>query len=184
MELDVRALGVDLMSASAHKIYGPKGVGMLYVRNGVKIENLIASGHQERTRRGGTTNVPGVVGFAEAFRLAAENIEANNAYVTALRDRLIDRVQAEVPDVKLNGHRTLRLPANADFSFRYIEGESVLFSLDLAGDRRFQRFGVLVRARWSRLTCCSRWGSRRSWRTVPSGSRWASTIQKRKLIIR
>ena len=133
LELDVRALGVDLMSASAHKIYGPKGVGMLYVRNGVKIENLIAGGHQERTRRGGTTNVPGVVGFAEAFRLAAENIEANNAYVTALRDRLIDRVQAEVPDVKLNGHRTLRLPANADFSFRYIEGESVLFSLDLAG---------------------------------------------------
>lgn len=133
LALNVKELGVDLMSASSHKIYGPKGVGMLYVRNGVRIENLVTGGHQERTRRGGTTNVPGVVGFAEAFRLAVANREANNAHVTALRDRFIDRVLAEVPDVKLNGHRTERLPANADFSFRYIEGESVLFSLDLAG---------------------------------------------------
>lgn len=184
MELDVRALGVDLMSASAHKIYGPKGVGMLYVRNGVKIENLIARRAPGAHRRGGTTNVPGVVGFAEAFRLAAENIEANNAYVTALRDRLIDRVQAEVPDVKLNGHRTLRLPANADFSFRYIEGESVLFSLDLAGIAVSSGSACSSGSLEPSHVLLAMGPSRRSWRTVPSGSRWASTIQKRKLIIR
>ena len=133
IKTDVKELGVDLMSMSSHKIYGPKGVGALYVRNGVKIQNLIFGGHQERTKRGGTTNLAGVVGFAEAFRIAELEREDNFNYVSGLRDRFIDRVLAEIPYVKLNGPRENRLPANADFSFEFIEGESILFSLDLAG---------------------------------------------------
>ncbi len=133
LKTDVKELGVDLMSMSGHKIYGPKGIGALYVRNGVKIESILTGGHQERMKRGGTTNVPAVVGFAEAFRIADVEREENFKYVSALRDRFIDRVLAEVPFVKLNGPREGRLPANADFSFKFIEGESILFSLDLAG---------------------------------------------------
>ena len=121
------------MSMSSHKIYGPKGVGALYVRNGVKINGIITGGHQERTKRGGTTNVAGIVGFSEAFKIAIEEREKNFEYVTSLREHFIERVLAEVPFVKLNGPRENRLPANADFSFKYIEGESILFSLDLAG---------------------------------------------------
>jgi len=134
LKLDVKELGVDAMSMSSHKIYGPKGVGALYVRNGMKISSILTGGHQERMKRGGTTNVAGIVGFAEAFRIAEEEREENFKYVSSLRDRFIDRVLAEVPYVKLNGPRNKgRLPANADFSFEYIEGESILFSLDLAG---------------------------------------------------
>ena len=135
LDIDVKALGVDMMSMSSHKIYGPKGVGALYIRNGLNIESIITGGHQERMKRGGTTNVPGVVGFAEAFRIAAAEREENARYVSSLRDRFIERVLAEVPFVKLNGPADgdRRLPANADFSFRFIEGESILFSLDLAG---------------------------------------------------
>ena len=135
LDINVKDLGVDMMSMSSHKIYGPKGVGALYIRNGLLIDSIITGGHQERMKRGGTTNVPGVVGFAEAFRVAIENREKNNAHVSALRDRFIKRVLDEVPYVKLNGPKdgTKRLPANADFSFKFIEGESILFSLDLAG---------------------------------------------------
>lgn len=133
LKIDVKVLGVDLMSMSSHKIYGPKGVGALFIRNGVKIEGIITGGHQERTKRGGTTNVAGIVGFSEAFKIAIEEREKNFEYVTSLREHFIDRVLAEVPYVKLNGPRENRLPANADFSFKYIEGESILFSLDLAG---------------------------------------------------
>lgn len=134
LKIDVKDLGVDMMSISSHKIYGPKGVGALYIRNGLKIESIITGGHQERMKRGGTTNVAGVVGFAEAFKIAERDREKNFEYVSSLRDRFIDRVLVEVPFVKLNGPRKEnRLPANADFSFRFIEGESILFSLDLAG---------------------------------------------------
>ena len=133
MPLNVRELGADMLSFSGPKFYGPKGVGVLYVRSGLRIGKLIAGGHQERSMRGGTTNVPGVVGLAEAFRLANEEMEQNNAHVAALRDRFIARVLREIPYVKLNGHPKNRLPNNANFSFRYIEGESLLFSLDLAG---------------------------------------------------
>lgn len=133
MPLNVRELGADMLSFSGHKFYGPKGVGVLYVRSGLRIGKLIAGGHQERSMRGGTTNVPGVVGLAEAFRLANEEMAQNNAHVAALRDRFIARVLREIPYVKLNGHPKNRLPNNANFSFRYIEGESLLFSLDLAG---------------------------------------------------
>lgn len=134
IKLDVKDLGVDAMSMSSHKIYGPKGIGALYVRNGLKIKSIITGGHQERMKRGGTTNVPAIVGFAEAFKIANAEMEKNFTYVCSLRDRFISRVLEEVPFVKLNGPRKEnRLPANADFSFEYIEGESILFSLDLAG---------------------------------------------------
>ena len=133
LDIDVKALGVDMMSMSAHKIYGPKGVGALYVRNGLKIDSILTGGHQERMKRGGTTNVAGIVGFYEAFKIAARDMDKNFAYVSSLRDHFIDRVLSEVPFVKLNGPRENRLPANADFSFKFIEGESILFSLDLAG---------------------------------------------------
>jgi cysteine desulfurase len=97
------------------------------------VESILTGGHQERTKRGGTTNVPGIVGFYEAFKIADRDMEKNFNYVSSLRDRFIDRVLAEIPFVKLNGPRENRLPANADFSFKFIEGESILFSLDLAG---------------------------------------------------
>ncbi len=134
LDINVVELGVDLMSMSSHKIYGPKGVGALYIKNGVKIGSILTGGHQERMKRGGTTNVAGVVGFAEAFKIAKRDLQKNFDYVTSLRDHFIDRILNEVPFVKLNGPRKEnRLPANADFSFKFIEGESILFSLDLAG---------------------------------------------------
>lgn len=133
LKIDVNDPAVDLLSFSGHKFYGPKGVGVLYIRSGLKLGKIITGGHQERTMRGGTTNVPAIVGLAEALRLAQEEREKNAAYVSSLRDRFISRVLHEIPYVKLNGHPQNRLPANANFSFRYIEGESLLFSLDLAG---------------------------------------------------
>lgn len=133
LDIDVKDLGVDLMSMSSHKIYGPKGVGALYIRNGLRIDSILTGGHQERTKRGGTTNVAGVVGFAEAFKIAKQELQDNFNYVSMLRDRFIDKIIENVPFVKLNGPREKRLPANADFSFEFIEGESILFSLDLAG---------------------------------------------------
>ena len=133
LKIDVKDLGVDLMSMSSHKIYGPKGVGALYIRNGVKVQSILTGGHQERMKRGGTTNVPAIVGFAKAFEIAEREMDENFKYVSSLRDHFIDRVLNEVPFVKLNGPRQNRLPANADFSFKFIEGESILFSLDLAG---------------------------------------------------
>lgn len=133
LKTDVKEIKADMMSISSHKIYGPKGIGALYIRNGLKIDGIITGGHQERMKRGGTTNVPAIVGFAEAFKIACSEMEENFKYVSSLRDRFIDRVLSEVPFVKLNGPRENRLPANADFSFKFIEGESILFSLDLAG---------------------------------------------------
>lgn len=133
LKLNVKEPAVDMLSFSGHKFYGPKGVGVLYIRSGVRVGKIITGGHQERSMRGGTANVPGIVGLAEAFRLANEEMAQNNAHVSAIRDRFIARVLREIPYVKLNGHPKDRLPNNANFSFRYIEGESLLFSLDLAG---------------------------------------------------
>lgn len=133
LKINVKDLGVDVMSMSSHKIYGPKGVGALYIRNGLRTESIITGGHQERMKRGGTTNTAGIVGFSEAFKITVKDIDKNFEYVSSLRDHFIDRVLSEVPFVKLNGPRQNRLPANADFSFEFIEGESILFSLDLAG---------------------------------------------------
>lgn len=135
LDIDVEDLGVDMMSFSSHKFNGPKGMGALYIKTGVPLARLISGGHQERMRRGGTTNVPGVVGFAEALRLTKETIVEDRKYVASLRERFISRVQNEIPYCQLNGPKdgSKRLPNNADFSFDYIEGESILFSLDLAG---------------------------------------------------
>lgn len=131
--IGVEELGIDLLSASAHKIGGPKGVGLLYIREGVKIGSFIHGGAQERGRRAGTHNTPGIVGFGAAACLALENMEAAIAHETKLRDYLIDRVLKEIPYSRLNGHRTERLSNNANFSFRFIEGESLLIMLDQAG---------------------------------------------------
>ncbi len=135
IDINVSKLGVDMMSFSAHKFNGPKGMGALYLKNGVPISRLISGGHQERTRRGGTTNVPAVVGFYEALRLTKLEMQKDNEYVASLRDRFVKRVLEEIPNVKLNGAKdtSKRLPSNADFSFEYIEGESILFSLDMDG---------------------------------------------------
>ena len=133
IDINVQKLGVDMMSFSAHKFNGPKGMGALYIKTGVPLSRLISGGHQERTRRGGTTNVPGVVGFAEALKLTRETLESDVKYVSFLRNHFIERVIDEVPFAKLNGPKNpeKRLPNNAVFSFEYIEGESILFSLDL-----------------------------------------------------
>ncbi|MDO5417911.1 MAG: cysteine desulfurase NifS [Lachnospiraceae bacterium] len=124
---------IDMMSASGHKINGPKGVGFLYIRTGVKIRSFIHGGAQERKRRAGTENVTGIVGFGKAAELAMENMEERARKETELRDYLIEKILAEVPYTKLNGHRTSRLPNNCNFSFRFIEGESLLIMLDMAG---------------------------------------------------
>lgn len=133
VEIDVNELNIDLLSASGHKINGPKGVGIMYIRNGVKIGAFIHGGAQERSRRAGTHNTPGIVGFGKATELAKKKLEARKKYETELRDYLIERVLAEVPYTKLNGHRTQRLSNNSNFSFRFIEGESLLIMLDQKG---------------------------------------------------
>ena len=133
IEINVSKLGVDMMSFSAHKFGGPKGVGALYIRNGLDLGKIITGGHQEITRRGGTTNVAGVVGFSEALRLSRESLDKDNEYIKGIRDRFIERVESEIPYVKLNGSRENRLSNNADFSFYFIEGESILMMLDLEG---------------------------------------------------
>lgn len=133
LHIDVKDLGVDLMSVSGHKFYGPKGIGCLYIRSGLKMERLITGGEQERSKRGGTTNVPAVVGMGKALKKATAEIDKNAEYVSSLRDRFIEKVESRISDIKFNGPRHDRLPNNASFSFRYIEGESILFSLDLKG---------------------------------------------------
>lgn len=135
IKYDVKELGVDMLSLSGHKFYGPKGIGALYIRNGLRIEKFMTGGEQERSQRGGTTNVPAIVGMACALREAIDSIEQESAYVASLRDRFVKGVIDNIDDVLYNGAKdtTKRLPNNANFSFRYIEGESILFSLDLAG---------------------------------------------------
>jgi cysteine desulfurase len=131
--LDLRELSVDLLSLAAHKFYGPKGVGALYVRRGVRVNPLIYGGAQERNRRAGTENIPGIVGMAKALELANKDLESQVKRLTQLRDYLIDRVLDEFECVRLNGDRVRRLPGNANFSFEFIEGESLLLNLDLKG---------------------------------------------------
>ena len=118
---------------SGHKLNGPKGIGVMYIRKGVKIRSFIHGGAQERQRRAGTHNVPGIVGLGKAVELAKANMAERSAYETKLRDHLIERVTSEIPYTRLNGHRTDRLPNNANFCFRFIEGESMLILLDQAG---------------------------------------------------
>ncbi len=131
--IDVEEMHIDMLSASAHKTNGPKGIGLLYIRNSVKISNLIFGGSQERGRRAGTTNAPGIIGFSKAVSIAAERMNERTAHETRLRDSLINRVLEEIPYSRLNGHREMRLSNNANFCFRFIEGESLLILLDKKG---------------------------------------------------
>lgn len=131
--VNVQDLSVDLLSMAAHKFYGPKGVGALYVRKGVRVNPLIFGGGQERNRRAGTENVAGIVGLAKALSKANTDLETKMKRITELRDYLIESVLQNFDFVRLNGHRTQRLPGNANFSFEFIEGESLLLNLDLKG---------------------------------------------------
>ena len=131
--IDVKADGIDLLSLSGHKFHAPKGVGALYIRSGVKLQRLIYGGALEKTQRGGTENVASIVGMGKAIELAMESMESRNAYVSGLRDRLIEGILRRIPETRLNGHRTQRLSGNANVSIRYIEGEALLLSLDMKG---------------------------------------------------
>ncbi len=133
LSLNVDELNVDLMSLSAHKFYGPKGIGVLYARQGVPLLPTQTGGGHERNRRAGTENVPYIVGLATALRIAYDELETNNQRISALRDRLIEGVLENIAEVELTGHPTNRLPNNASFVFKYIEGEAMLLNLDLAG---------------------------------------------------
>ena len=131
--VDVQEMNIDMLSASGHKFHGPKGIGFLYLRNGVKMGALLHGGAQERSRRAGTHNVPGIIGMGEAVRIAMEEMENNAKIETEIRDYLIQRIESEIPYVKVNGHRTKRLPNNVNVCFRFIEGESLLIMLDQKG---------------------------------------------------
>lgn len=133
IKINVSELNVDMLSMSAHKFYGPKGVGALYVRKGVKLTSFMHGGAQERGRRASTENVPGIIGLAKALELADMNMEQHNGKLVALRDRTIEEIEKKIPFVRLNGHREKRLPGNVNFSFEFIEGESLLLMLDLKG---------------------------------------------------
>lgn len=133
IKIDVNNMNIDLLSMSAHKIYGPKGIGALYIRKGIQLDSLITGGGQERKKRAGTENVPAIVGMGKAIELSYENLEEHNNRLISLRDSLIKKIENNIDEIKLNGHRTKRLPGNVNFSFKYIEGESLLLSLDMVG---------------------------------------------------
>lgn len=131
--IDVDKLHIDMLSASGHKLNGPKGIGFLYIRSGLKLRSFIHGGSQERSRRAGTENVPGIVGLGKAVERALRIMEEKTKHEIELRDYLIERVEKEIPYCWVNGHRTKRLPGNVNFSFLYIEGESMLIMLDMKG---------------------------------------------------
>ena len=131
--IDVEAMNIDMMSTSGHKINGPKGIGFLYIRKGVKIKSFIHGGAQERHRRAGTENVTGIIGLAKAAEIATSNMKERTAEEIKVRDHLIERIEKEIPYAKLNGDRVKRLPNNVNFSFQFVEGESMLILLDSKG---------------------------------------------------
>jgi cysteine desulfurase len=131
--VDVHALGVDLLSISAHKFYGPKGVGALYIRKGTRIAPFLQGGDQEKKRRASTENIPGIVGLAKAAELAREERDEEAKKLTALRDMLIEGILRAIPQTRLNGHRTQRLPNNVNIIVEYVEGESMILNLDMEG---------------------------------------------------
>lgn len=133
MPIDVEAMNIDMMSTSGHKINGPKGIGFLYIRKGVKIKSFIHGGAQERHRRAGTENVTGIIGLAKAAEIATANMKERTAEEIKVRDHLIERIEKEIPYAKLNGDRVKRLPNNVNFSFQFVEGESMLILLDSKG---------------------------------------------------
>lgn len=131
--IDVKDLGVDLMSLSAHKIYGPKGVGALYIRRGTGISNILHGGAQENKKRAGTENLPGIIGFGKAAELAYDNLDAHIKKITELRNYLIEQITSKIEDTSVNGSMEYRHPGNANITFKYIEGESILLLLDMKG---------------------------------------------------
>ncbi|NLF27643.1 MAG: cysteine desulfurase NifS [Clostridiales bacterium] len=131
--VDVKSLGVDMLSLSGHKLHAPKGIGALYIRKGVRIRSFMLGGAQERKQRAGTENLASIVGLGAAIELAVKNMDEVSEKVTALRDHLISRLLAEIPYTRLNGHPTKRLPGNANLCFRFIEGEGLLLLLDFKG---------------------------------------------------
>ena len=133
LRIDVKDLGVDMLSMSGHKFYGPKGIGALYIKKGTKIDNLIHGGGQEQGKRAGTENVPAIVGMGKAIELAYDNFDETTNRIIELREKLINGVLNNIPHVRLNGHRTERLPGNTNFSFSFIEGESLLLMLNMKG---------------------------------------------------
>ena len=133
MHIDVAKMNIDMLSLSAHKFHGPKGVGALYIRNGVKIANLIDGGAQERSKRAGTENLPSIVGLGKAIEVAVRDIDTKIAYESALRDKLLTRIVNEIPETRINGPLKNRLPGNANVCIKYIEGEGMLLMLDMQG---------------------------------------------------
>ncbi len=133
IEIDVKKLNIDSLSLSAHKFYGPKGIGALYVKKRTKFNKFINGGHQERNKRAGTENIPGIVGLAKALELAYQNIEEHNKKIKELRDYYVEQIKEKIPYIKINGDMKKRLPGNSNISFRFIEGESLLLNLDLKG---------------------------------------------------
>jgi cysteine desulfurase len=131
--VNVNELGVDLLSLSAHKFYGPKGVGALYIRKGTRIQRLLYGGDQEKGRRASTYNTPGIVGAGAAIELCRESMGEEAVFQSELRDTFIREIQKKIPDTCLNGHPQKRLPNNVNISIRYIEGESILLTLDMLG---------------------------------------------------
>lgn len=133
VHIDVKELGIDLMSMSSHKIYGPKGIGAMYIRKGTKISNFVHGGAQEMKRRAGTENLPGIVGFGKAAEMAMEGLDEHIAKVAELRNYFVEQVTSKIPNTKVNGSMDYRHPGNANISFEYIEGESMLIMLDMNG---------------------------------------------------
>ena len=133
VEIDVKKLNIDALSMSGHKFYGPKGIGALYVKKGIKFEKLINGGHQERNKRAGTENVAGIVGLGKAIELAYQELDEHNKKIKELRDYYLEQVKAKIPYIRINGDETKRLPGNSNISFRFIEGEGLLLNLDLKG---------------------------------------------------
>ena len=133
LPIDVDEMNIDMLSASAHKLHGPKGIGFLYIRKGLKLRSFIHGGAQERKRRAGTENVPGIVGFGTAVSIAVSEMEERVRSESGVRDYLIEKIEKAIPYCRLNGHRTKRLPNNVNFSFQFVEGESLLIMLDMEG---------------------------------------------------
>lgn len=133
IKIDVKNLNIDSLSMSAHKFYGPKGVGALYIKEGINFQKIQDGGHQENNKRAGTENIPGIVGIGKAIELADYNLEGHNKKIQMLRDYLISEIENKIPDVKLNGHKTKRLPGNVNVSFANINGGDLLLNLDEKG---------------------------------------------------
>ena len=133
VKIDVKAMQIDMLSMSGHKFHAPKGIGVLYIRKGVRLQQFMNGGAQERNRRAGTENLASIVGIGKAIEIATADIDAHNAKLSAIRDHMIERILKEIPFTRLNGHPTTRLPGNVNVCFRFIEGESLLMLLDAKG---------------------------------------------------